>query len=179
MAYRLPMTPEQRKRKNASIVAWRSRQSPEKKSERLRVELERKRSRSESKKEAERAATRIRRACATPEQKERARITTNESRKRRRDQFNAWQREYAKGRGHYLRVIRRARTKGSVGSYTNQEWEELKAKCEFKCQMCGRHDLERKLTVDHIIPVSKGGSSWIQNIQPLCKPCNSKKGARL
>jgi 5-methylcytosine-specific restriction endonuclease McrA len=176
---RKPLTIEQRIKKNASIVAWRARQSPEKKAERIRVESERKKCRSEEKKHAEREASRVRRANATAEKKERARITTNKSRERRRDQFNAWQREYAQGRGHHLHVIRRARRRGSVGFYTNKEWEDLKAKCEFRCQMCGRHESERKLTVDHIVPVSRGGSSWIQNIQPLCKPCNSRKGNRM
>lgn len=45
-----------------------------------------------------------------------------------------------------------------------------------KCVSCGSDvDLE----YDHIIPVAKGGSSTIQNIQILCKKCNRKKSASI
>ena len=34
---------------------------------------------------------------------------------------------------------------------------------------------KKKLTVDHIVPVSLGGKNTIDNLQPLCLTCNSKK----
>ena len=74
---------------------------------------------------------------------------------------------------------RRASIKEAGGSFTLQEWEILKAKCDYRCQMCMKIEPEIKLTVDHKIPVSKGGNNYIENIQPLCGKCNSKKNARI
>lgn len=59
------------------------------------------------------------------------------------------------------------------GSFTSEEWDALCAKYNYQCLACGRGDVD--LTVDHIVPVKKGGTSWISNIQPLCDPCNRKK----
>ena len=33
-------------------------------------------------------------------------------------------------------------------------------------------------TVDHVVPISKGGAHSFFNMQPMCKPCNSSKGNR-
>jgi 5-methylcytosine-specific restriction endonuclease McrA len=44
----------------------------------------------------------------------------------------------------------------------------------FKCAYCGS-DRER-LTIDHIIPKSKGGKTDFENCVSSCKPCNNKKG---
>jgi len=41
-----------------------------------------------------------------------------------------------------------------------------------KCLSCG---VSENLTLDHIVPVSKGGSNTLFNLQALCKSCNSKK----
>ncbi|MGI8585223.1 MAG: HNH endonuclease [Thermoleophilaceae bacterium] len=51
------------------------------------------------------------------------------------------------------------------------------ARDRWTCQYCGRE--RGKLTVDHVIPRSKGGSSAWDNIVTCCAPCNRRKGDRL
>jgi len=45
------------------------------------------------------------------------------------------------------------------------------------CQYCGKRS--RDLTLDHIIPRSRGGQSTWENLVASCKACNGKKGSRL
>ena len=44
------------------------------------------------------------------------------------------------------------------------------------CRHCG--DMET-LSMDHIIPRSRGGPTTYENLQTLCRSCNSRKGARM
>jgi hypothetical protein len=44
---------------------------------------------------------------------------------------------------------------------------------------CLRCNTDERLTVDHIWPVSRGGSDDLENLQTLCQSCNSRKGARV
>lgn len=60
-------------------------------------------------------------------------------------------------------------------SHTFDEWELLKRQYGFRCPACNRVEPKIKLTEDHIVPLSKMGSDCIENIQPLCQSCNSKK----
>jgi 5-methylcytosine-specific restriction endonuclease McrA len=67
---------------------------------------------------------------------------------------------------------RRARETKSGGEFTREEWLDLCEKHDYRCLRCGKR---KPLAADHVIPVSKGGTSNISNIQPLCKICNSIK----
>jgi 5-methylcytosine-specific restriction endonuclease McrA len=51
------------------------------------------------------------------------------------------------------------------------------ARDRWTCQYCGNE--RGNLTVDHVIPRSRGGSSSWENIVTCCAPCNRRKGDRL
>ncbi len=50
------------------------------------------------------------------------------------------------------------------------------ARDRWTCQYCGSR---ANLTVDHVVPRSKGGGSTWENIVASCAPCNRRKGDRL
>jgi hypothetical protein len=49
----------------------------------------------------------------------------------------------------------------------------------YTCQICGKHLLDDEVEFDHIIPLSKGGSSEEQNIRLTCFDCNRDKSDTL
>lgn len=69
--------------------------------------------------------------------------------------------------------IRRARLAGNGGLLTTEEWNAILEFYGHKCLCCGRSDL--KLTIDHVLPIFLGGRHTVDNVQPLCGPCNSRK----
>lgn len=72
------------------------------------------------------------------------------------DPFNTNAREYIPGKSRF-EVLKRAGN---------------------RCELCGISNQERQLDVDHIRPVSKGGSNDESNFQVLCRKCNAQKGNR-
>lgn len=72
--------------------------------------------------------------------------------------------------------LRRSRIEGNGGTHTTEEWIALVRQHDGRCAHCL---LKKPLTRDHIVPLSRGGTNEISNIQPLCGSCNSSKGAKL
>lgn len=88
-------------------------------------------------------------------------------RKQNREAYRAINRRVSRRHWH--------RKRAAVGTYTEAEWQALCAQHHYCCVCCGQR---LPLTVDHIVPLSKGGTNFIDNIQPLCRSCNSRKHAR-
>jgi hypothetical protein len=101
---------------------------------------------------------------------ENGRQSASRYRANNRDKQNAkWHRHYA-------------RKRKAAGTFTAEQFNALCLHFKNHCLKCGR---PRKLTADHVIPLSWVDrpyfADWalgdIDNIQPLCKPCNSGKCA--
>ena len=43
------------------------------------------------------------------------------------------------------------------------------------CHYCGKKFKPAELTMDHLIPISRGGKNNKGNVVPACKPCNNRK----
>jgi 5-methylcytosine-specific restriction endonuclease McrA len=52
------------------------------------------------------------------------------------------------------------------------------ARDRYRCQYCGRRGTAFDLTLDHILPKSRGGRTAAENLVASCKRCNNRKGDR-
>ena len=62
-----------------------------------------------------------------------------------------------------------------VNNLTRAEWLAIKQAFGYRCAYCGKK-LQR-LTMDHITPLSEGGSHTLHNVVPACGSCNYSKQA--
>jgi 5-methylcytosine-specific restriction endonuclease McrA len=59
---------------------------------------------------------------------------------------------------------------------TPQQWENIQKAQKGKCHYCKK---KRKLTIDHVIPLCKGGQHVKENVVGACFQCNTKKGRKI
>lgn len=59
--------------------------------------------------------------------------------------------------------------------FTLDEKRIVYAKCNGKCAICGQSVKFKKMTVDHKVPLSKGGTNAMENLQLACHSCNLLK----
>jgi len=68
---------------------------------------------------------------------------------------------------------------------TVEMWRDICERFGWRCAYCGIHEevlytlYGQRLTMDHVIPLSKGGQHIVENIVPACGSCNSKKGTKM
>ena len=84
--------------------------------------------------------------------------------KTRLTHFDKWRKRYISRRG------RKAFGNGSP------EKKELLEKFGASCYLCGKQRQAKTLQVEHMHPVSRGGSNNIENLALACKECNREKG---
>jgi len=82
--------------------------------------------------------------------------------------------EYSAKRGD---AIWSHRTK-SAGYIPGTVRYEVLKRAKSRCELCGIHEKEKALEVDHIMPRNSGGSDDISNLQSLCYSCNAMKRDR-
>lgn len=105
---------------------------------------------------------------------EKCRKWSKANRDKKRKSFSKWQKANPeKVREHIHR--RRARMANAAGSFTA---EQCQARLEYhgnRCIYCG---CDGKMTIEHLIPMARGGTNWPANLAPSCQSCNSSKGAK-
>jgi len=82
--------------------------------------------------------------------------------------------EYSAKRGDAI-WLHRSKSAGYIPGTVR--YEVLK-RAKSRCELCGIHEKEKALEVDHIIPRNSGGSDDISNLQSLCYSCNAMKRDR-
>lgn len=76
---------------------------------------------------------------------------------------------------HRLRQGERTRRRREAieGTVSTRDWNRVLWRANGRCHYCGKAC--EKLTVDHVLPLSRGGMHTIGNLAPACPSCNYQK----
>jgi 5-methylcytosine-specific restriction endonuclease McrA len=81
--------------------------------------------------------------------------------------------EAARHRAHHRRALKLA----AGGEYTAEDIADILRLQRGRCAIC-RKKLGKTYHIDHIVPLSKGGTNGRTNLQVTCPPCNQHKSAK-
>ena len=76
-------------------------------------------------------------------------------------------------------VILLTRYNGVPKQSVNFSRRNLYRRDEYRCQYCGSKPAQQELSIDHVLPRSRGGTSTWENCVLACMRCNRRKGSRL
>ena len=105
---------------------------------------------------------------------ERIAARTRAYRAAHREQSEAVRQAYLKANPQVRRAARNAHRAKLVGAPGNASADQVQARIDVFggcCWICKAPYEE----IDHLIPLSRGGSNWPANLRPICKSCNRRK----
>jgi len=88
---------------------------------------------------------------------------------------NNWRNGNRAKMASYARKRRASKENAPKNDLTNEQWAMILDHYGHRCVYCGRK--MQRLSQDHILPLSRGGSHTLSNVVPACRKCNSKKHA--
>ena len=97
------------------------------------------------------------------------------NRERYNERMRLWRQDNPDKVHRTNKINQAKRKKAKVFKVTVKDWKKLLNQYNFCCFYCKD---KGEMTMDHIIPISRGGNHSIGNIIPACKSCNSKKNKR-
>lgn len=89
-----------------------------------------------------------------------------------REASKSWRERNPESRRHYENKRRTLKKNNGVYEISLKETKKI---ASMPCSNCQKSD---NITIDHILPLSRGGRHSIGNLQPLCFSCNSSKGTK-
>lgn len=93
-----------------------------------------------------------------------------------RELKNERQRRYRAANPARTREYRLKRRMNLVGSLSEKDWESVLRQWRHCCAYC---QADGPLTMDHVIPLSRGGRHTVGNVVPACGTCNGSKFNKL
>lgn len=93
-----------------------------------------------------------------------------------REKRIAYATDYFRRNPHVAQATKRnRRSSAAQGKVSPVDWLALCRRFEHRCAYCGAKE---PLTMDHVVPLVRGGTNFIGNILPACRTCNCRKQGR-